>query len=268
MKNYELVMLVTKDFAHDLEYCFYQSHVAFTQQFMQKMRHGEFIKLSTGAMFFCDKDSFVSQVIGWGFAEDEDFETELKHIERFYYSQGHNRCDIELSPYVKPGLAEYLSQQGYLVTELTTISYLPMATYKKQKHDATVKLVDKDNASEWASAIAKAYDIPGAKRQLALYATAKNTYPFAAYNDDKEIVAGGVLAIYDDQCDLGFTATLNEYRGKGYQKALLIERLNLAKKQKAEMAIVATEPGSISEANVQKIGFIPAYTRIKFSKQL
>ena len=69
----------------------------------------------------------------------------------------------------------------------------------------------------------------------------------------------------DDVCDLGVTSTLPAYRGKGLQKKLLFTRLNFAKQHGMALATVTTEPGTISDLNIQKLGFHCAYTRIKMT---
>ena len=71
--------------------------------------------------------------------------------------------------------------------------------------------------------------------------------------------------MHGDFCDLGVTSTLPAYRGKGLQKQLVKIRLSAAKRQGLSWATVTTEPGSVSDINVQKVGFHCAYTRIKMT---
>ncbi len=81
----------------------------------------------------------------------------------------------------------------------------------------------------------------------------------------EKIVAGATVALHGEVCDLGVTSTIPAYRGKGLQKQLLLTRLNFAKKNGLVLATVTTEPGTISDLNIQKSGFRCAYTRIKMT---
>jgi hypothetical protein len=51
------------------------------------------------------------------------------------------------------------------------------------------------------------------------------------------------------------------------QKALLLVRLAVAAENGCDLAMVATQPGSGSQRNVERLGFRVVYTRTKFLKQ-
>lgn len=60
--------------------------------------------------------------------------------------------------------------------------------------------------------------------------------------------------------------TLVAHRRRGIQTALLQHRLALAAIAGCDIAVVTTEPGSRSQANVHRHGFVPIYSRLVLSR--
>jgi len=69
------------------------------------------------------------------------------------------------------------------------------------------------------------------------------------------------LLIHEGVAMLGGSATLPAYRRRGVQAALTRARLESARQQGADIAVVTTAPGSQSQANVMRRGFALAYSR-------
>ncbi len=247
-----------------MESCIKQTHIEVTKRYP----NGKIVEINGGAACFSGFDSYLSQVVGWGFNTPlKQFKTEIECIEHFYRNLNHPRVDIELCPFVGNELAIFLSQRGYCINELNNVSVLDLKTYQSIDLDDSplmIREIRSDEINEWATRVALGFAAPEAKEQFIHYAQSTGVSIFAAY-DNTEIVAGAAIAMHDNFCDLGVTSTLPEYRGKGLQKRLLLARLNFAKQHHLSWATVTTEPGSISDMNVQKIGFCCAYTRIKMT---
>lgn len=257
-------MYITKDVAAKMESCIKQTHIEVTRLYSQ----GVTFELNGGAACFSGFDSFLSQVVGWGFSTDpKQFVSEITALEHFYKSLNHPRVDIELCPYVGNPLAAFLSQRGYRLSELNNVSVLDLKDYKLVDCAADeffISQVHAKDINEWAKKMADSFGYPEAREQFSYYARAKGVNVFGAYHQGK-LLAGATVALHGTVCDLGVTSTLPAYRGLGIQKKLLCARLNFAKQQGLELATVTTEPGTISDLNVQKIGFRSAYTRIKMT---
>ena len=71
---------------------------------------------------------------------------------------------------------------------------------------------------------------------------------------DSQPAAAGILHMDNDSALVDGAATLPAYRGRGLQKALLSARLLHARTQGALHAFSRTSLGSISQANLQKMG--------------
>jgi GNAT superfamily N-acetyltransferase len=257
-------MYVTKELALQMELCIKQTHVAMAASYS----FGKVLEVAEGAACFAGGSSFFSQVISWGFTlKARQFHQQIQTIEQFYHSLGHSRVDIELCPLVGNSLAMALSQRGYAVTELSTIHYMPLCNYSQTPLSCSyeVRQVPIKELDIWANRVALGFGYLEAQEQFAQYARLKGVTAFAVY-DKEQIVAGAAVAVHGDVADLGVTSTLPAYREQGIQKLLVHTRLNFVKNQSIPLAIVTTEPGSISDLNIQKVGFHCAYTRVKFTK--
>ncbi|MGL5743085.1 MAG: GNAT family N-acetyltransferase [Legionella sp.] len=255
---------ITKNLAAQMESCIKQTHMEVTQQYTE----GKILEINGGAACFSGFDSYLSQVVGWGFATQiKQFSFEIECIEDFYKALHHHRVDIELCPFVGTDLAVFLSQRGYQISELNNVSALNLKLYQPiecSPDPFIIRAIESTEAEEWATRVALGFDAHEAQDQFYRYIQSKGVSAFAVYHDD-EIVAGATVAMHGDFCDLGVTSTLPDYRGKGLQKKLLHARLNKAKQEGISWATVTTETGTVSDCNVQKIGFHCAYTRIKMT---
>ncbi len=83
---------------------------------------------------------------------------------------------------------------------------------------------------------------------------------------DGEPAAHAVMIVGERTATFGFGATLEKYRGRGCQGALLSARLADAAKAGCDLAIVQANPGSVSQRNIERAGMRVAYTRASWSK--
>jgi GNAT superfamily N-acetyltransferase len=256
-------MYLTKELALRMESCIKQTHIEMANAYTL----GKVLDIGGGAACFSGVSSFFSQVIAWGFAiKPKQFQPQIQAIEAFYRSLGHTRVDIELCPLVGNDLAMALSQCGYGITELNNVSFIELGDYKEHldSNTFTVREVPASELNKWAYRVALGFGYLEAQEQFSCYAQLKGVTAFAVY-EKEQIIAGATVAIHGEVADLGVTSTLSAYRGKGLQKLLLNKRLNFVKNHGVSLAIVTTEPGSISDINVQKTGFRCAYTRVKMT---
>ena len=75
------------------------------------------------------------------------------------------------------------------------------------------------------------------------------------------------VTIHDDVATLGGMSTIPEQRGRGVQGALLLYRLELARRAGCTLATTATVVGGASERNVQRYDFRPEYVRRTLVRQ-
>lgn len=173
---------------------------------------------------------------------------------------------MNYAPFVGNFIFSELSKRGYQIIELNNISVLDLSRAGfgavSMQDDCSIRPVDALHLEEWATCVATGFEYEEAAEQFFLYAKAGGVAPFGAYIHNK-LVAGGTIAIHNGICDLGITSTLQAWRNRGLQKGLLLARIEYAIQAGASIASVTTAPGSISDLNIQKMGFQIAYARIK-----
>lgn len=258
------MMYISKELAMRMEACIMKTHIAVTKEYTQ----GKILDIAGGAACFSGIDSHLSQVINWGFAtKAKHFAAEVKLIEDFYRSLNHSQADIELCPYAGSELAQFLSKSGYCIAELNNVSCFDLSHYKIENvpsDEFMIKVLDASALDEWAKRVAFGFNMSKAQTHFSHYARAPGVIVFGAYQREN-LIAGGILSVHDAIGDLGATSILPAFRNRGLHKRLLHARLAYGKDLGLEYATVTTEPASISDLNVQKLGFRTAYTRIKMS---
>ena len=84
---------------------------------------------------------------------------------------------------------------------------------------------------------------------------------------DGQSVAAGALAIHEGVALFAGASTVAEFRRRGLQTALLEARIRFASEQGCDLAMMVAEPGSNSQRNAQRQGFLIAYKRLKWQKR-
>lgn len=259
-------MYLTRELALSMESCIKQTHI----EMARSHPLGKILDLGEGAACFAGFSSFFSQVVAWGFnLTKKQFNQQTHAIEHFYHALNHPHIDIELCPLVGNDLPMALCKRGYELTELNNVSFIDLVEHNvnSSPNSFEIRSIEASEILDWSHKVALGFGYLEAQEQFAHYARLKGVTAFAVYNDG-QIIAGATIAIHNNIADLGVTSTIPSYRGKGLQKLLLNHRLIYAQKRRIPLAIVTTEPGSISDLNIQKVGFRCGYTRLKFTKSL
>ncbi|HET9143107.1 GNAT family N-acetyltransferase [Actinophytocola sp.] len=81
------------------------------------------------------------------------------------------------------------------------------------------------------------------------------------------LAGGASMRLAEGVAQLGGAATAPAHRRRGVHTALLAARLTEAAAAGCDLAVVTTQPGSKSQHNVQRHGFVLLYTRAILTKQ-
>ncbi len=225
-----------------------------------------------GHMIFAGLNSPIGRTVGMGF-DGSGAAAELDRMEQFY------RCrqapsQIDICPYTDAPLVELLKERGYTLAEINNVLFRRLnqnfdraATdgfrIRAARTNETGKMADiivrsffpgGDAPKDFASLIAPMYQIQGA-------------LSFVAECDGEVVACGSGLVIPQFGIAALFgAATLPEYRGRGMQTALHYARLNTAKRECCEFAVVVTQGGTTSQRNAQRLGFQVAYSKATLVK--
>ena len=228
------------------------------------------LAVGDGVALYAGSNSPISRVHGLGMQQAVDA-TQLDAAEAFFGARG-VATNIDLCPLAHPSLLHGLRSRQYSVL---TFKHVWWRTLQAHPHGfpgqpetrarVRVELVTSATARLWAQVVATSFagssnveqadiDIPGVIPYKA------NTVCFLAWIGD-EAAGGGALSMHDGTAICYSTSVRPGLRRLGIQTALLNTRLDHARDQGCDLAVIQTTPGSASQRNVQRHGFQLAYTK-------
>jgi GNAT superfamily N-acetyltransferase len=173
-----------------------------------------------------------------------------------------------VSPLADKSLLADLSARRYRPVELTTVLFQPLTARTPEQTGIAVRIAGEEERDVWARTMAEGWRgfIENTDSMLALArvsAARQGATDFLAELDGHPIAAGS-LCIHQGVALLAGASTIEAWRGRGAQRALLEGRLAYAADLGCELAMMGAEPGSASQRNAERAGFHIAYTRIKW----
>lgn len=222
------------------------------------------IPCAGGVAAFLGIDSPLTTVKGAGPALRAcDIET----AEEFFRSHAVRRAIFELAPWVAADALESLRRRGYKAVGSEDVVVRrppfddgaplhPVVSVSAADWPALMLHVNEPSASPaWRSIGDVCALLPGVMR-LAVLDDGGGSVSCA------ELMPAGAVALF------GNDATLESARGRGAQKAAIQERLRHAGALRFKLAAAEVAPGSTSERNYVRCGFVVAYTRTHYARRL
>lgn len=167
----------------------------------------------------------------------------------FFHSRGET-ARVDVSPVTDAQLAKKLAQYGFVPDDYENALAADLTQISGRREPRVEVCTDPD---EWAQGSARSM-------RFAL-ATHPRIIPLAL-RENGRIVSTGCLGIgMKDVAGFFSTSTLPEARGRGYQSALIGDRIARAKELGKRIGRATAEAGSTSERNFRRFGFTPVYTR-------
>lgn len=232
------------------------------------------LAVAGGQAGFAGIDSPVTQAFGLGL-NGPVTEDDMERLEEFFRSQGAS-VNIETCPLADPSLFALLNSRDYrpieysnvLVKELTgEDSRLP----EVGNTEVRVRRPRPDEADAVALTLTSSFFegievTPATSEIFGGLFHAKDSSCLVA--EVGPAMAGAAMVwIFAGVASMGGAGTLPEFRNRGVQSALIFARLAFAVENDCGLAMVATQPGSGSQRNVERQGFRVVYTRTKFLRQ-
>ncbi len=194
-------------------------------------------------------------------------EGDLDRLEAFYRTRG-VPPQIDLCPLADPSLVELLSRRGYRLEDWTNVLArdLPAGPpAAPPQADVEVRRAGLPEAELWAGVVARGFSgreeatPEELARSLALFRAPGMAFFLGLVGGR---AAGGCAVFADHGVATLFAAgTVEEFRRRGVQSALLGACLASAEAAGCDLATALTDPGSGSQRNKERLGFRVAYTR-------
>lgn len=233
----------------------------------------EAVRIAGADVVFDGIDSPVTQTFGLGVGGDI-CPAQFEEIEEFFRVRG-APTQHEVSPLAGIGTLRLLCARGYCPIEVSNVMYQPverMAPPTEAPANIELRLIGEADADRWSEVSARGWsqEHPEFEDFLRIFGKVlvyrQGSACFLAEIDGQS-AAAGALAIHEGVALFAGASTVPEFRRRGLQAALLAARLRYAREQGCDLCMMVAEPGSESQRNAQRQGFLIAYTRTKWRKE-
>ena len=234
---------------------------------------GFVVPVAGGVATFAGGGSPFNKVAGLGFGGVPS-PSALDEIERAFAACG-APVQIELAHLADPAVGAWLTGRGYRLVSFENVLGLALDSEPERVTPAGVEVRPSGDGEfgEWLEAVVDGVIHPDTEGL-----PAHEEFPHdIIVNAERDLVAagavryaalrGGVMAggatmrLGAGIAQLTGAATRPAHRRRGVQTALLAARLADAAAAGSDIAVVTTQPGSVSQHNVQRRGFDLLYTR-------
>jgi GNAT superfamily N-acetyltransferase len=240
--------------------------------------------ISGGLSVYSGPHSAMNKLIGLGFDGPIDLEA-LEQIEREWRARD-EAVRVELSILADPSIPVALSERGYHVHGYENALARPLGGNLASQDEPelapglTIERLRDEDGRTWIDIAVTAFtnlDGTGSaaddsshhaamEEVLTDFVGAPGLQRYLARIDGQPVGVGS-LCLSGGVALLAGAGTLPNARGRGVQKALLHRRLADARAAGADLAVVVTAPGTRSQENVMRRGFVLLYTRIILVKR-
>jgi GNAT superfamily N-acetyltransferase len=237
-----------------LERCFENARQRFAQ-----LRPAS-CSIGGGLAVFAGINSPLSEAVGVGlWARAGRAEAEL--LTQFYRDRG-SQPRVRLSPHADPDFVKALLELGYAPFEYENPLVADLHALDARR-DARVE--EMRDPQEWSRATGSAFlggkPCDESNLLIGLMICTVPTTTALEIRENGTIIASGCLEVDGDIAGFFGAGTAPGRRGQGLQSALISDRAARAIERGARYGRVTTMPGTPSEQNFRRIGFVPLYTR-------
>lgn len=217
---------------------------------------------------FDGADSPMTQTFGLGLFAPVTADS-LTEIEAFFDARGAPVMH-EVSPLAGVESFALLAERGYLPNDLSTVLVQPLdgSIETPATSGLRVRTIERADQAAWIETSIQGWSedptFASIMRSMATVAAANTEIRHFLVERDGAPIATASLGIHDGVALLAGASTVPAGRGLGAQGLLLVARLEQARRDGCEIAMMLTTPGSTSQRNAERRGFRIAYTRTKW----
>jgi ribosomal protein S18 acetylase RimI-like enzyme len=227
-----------------------------------------------GHMIFAGLGSPIGRATGVGL--DRLFTSEdLHRVEQFYRARK-APSQVDLCPLHEETVFEMFKSRAYGIAELNNVLYRkldPDEEFPAPPARCEIRRSQPEEAEELSAIVEHAFFPEGAPAAygglLAPIYKMEGGVAFKASIDGRIVACAAGLTISEHRvfalCGAG---TLESFRSRGLQTALLRARMAAAANAGCEYAVVVTRGGTTSQRNCERLGFRVAYSKVTVIKNL
>jgi len=175
---------------------------------------------------------------------------------------------FEVNEHTLPSVAPLLAAHGFCAGQTTAWMLRSLdGDLPRCDRSVEVEVVGSESLAAWQAATATGWGLVHASTRRASDAFAAAAFDaqvpgllLARSADDRRVIGCAALSLRGDLAVLGGMSTLPDERGKGVQAALIASRLHLAADAGCARAATSVGPGTQSQRNLERQGFIRSHT--------
>jgi hypothetical protein len=217
--------------------------------------------------------SSLTQVLGLGM-DGPVTEGEMEQMEEFFERRD-SRAQVELCPFADRSVFRLLAKRAYAPVECSNMlvrRLKPEMRIAIPSASPDVRRCGPEEAGLWAQTVIRGFSGREALDEsnmavLASLFSQPGTICVLAILDGTPAGAGALSAHQGVAALFGAT-TLSGFRRRGVQLAILQTLLNVAIDQQCDLAYSLTQPGSVSQRNLERGEFGVAYTRFTMVRHI
>ncbi|MFC4426697.1 GNAT family N-acetyltransferase [Deinococcus navajonensis] len=197
----------------------------------------------------------------WHGGPDLPQQRDLDALETFSREHGQPAV-LHMLSHAAPELLDLLADRGY---QLRSSPHLYTHALRTLPAPPTLDIREEHDAGSWAKWSAEGFG--GGLEIMQAVARAPGTQLYTVWQGD-EVAATGAMSLIAGVAALHGASTRPAFRNQGAQSALLAWRLHQAAAQGAKLASVFVTPGTPSERNIVRAGFVLSGLRLTFRQGL
>lgn len=216
---------------------------------------------------FDGRESPLTQTFGLGIFESVG-DNELNELELFFTERGAS-VHHEVSPFLPSDLLSLLGVRDYRPMEMSNVLIRPTVIMGTDASDLHVRQITENERGTWARTAGEGWSSESPELGAfvesfgQIITRAEGVHCFLAEQAGRPIAAAA-MTLHGSVALLAGASTIPAARRQGAQGALLEHRLGFAAERGADLAMIVTAPGSVSQRNAERQGFRVAYTRTKW----
>jgi GNAT superfamily N-acetyltransferase len=251
-----------------------QVHHAHADQKMRPHIGSAVEPIAGGHMIFAGLGSPIGRAVGMGF-DAPVTEADFDQLEDFYYSRK-APAQLDYCPLTDISLLEIARKRGYQIAELNNVLARrldPREPFPPSPPGFTIRPGKSEEALAFGAIVRQSFFPDGGEpADFDEMPAAMFGFPGAitlVAEADAKLVATGAALIIPDRRIVALlgAGTLNPYRSRGLQTAMLQRRLEAAAQAGCEYAVIVTLGSTTSMRNAERLGFTVAYSKATLIKE-
>jgi len=210
---------------------------------------------------------FFNRVVGMGVRQPATPDT-LAAIEAFYAGLGLRQGTIHVANGAgPPDFPRLLAEGGWTQGSRWVKLWHDLSAIDPVREGPRVERIGPDRAQAYGDVVMAAFEMPEQVRPVATATIGRPAWIHYLGYEGETPVAAGAMHLRDGAAWLGYGATLEASRGRGWQTAMFVQRLHDARQAGCRLAVTETgeetekDPVNHSYRNMLRTGFRLAYAR-------